>query len=129
MSDRAATSIRPTAATAVGWLAVLGAIGAAWMMLAHLGLDLAVLDAFGPGRLLAPVAAGFAVGTVLFAVVAYGAFRGAGWAWPVALVVNGLAFVSAAFPFRGWVSAAAMVVTAVAIVALVAPAGRAAFWD
>lgn len=120
---------RPAAAVAVGWLAVVGAVGAAWMMLAHLGLDVAVLDAFGPGRMLAPVAAGFAVGTVLFAIVAHGAFRAARWVWPVGLVVNGLAFVSAAVPFRGWVSAIAMLVALAAVVVLLSPQGRSAFRD
>jgi hypothetical protein len=118
---------RPPAATAVGALAVLGVVGSVVMTLAHLGLGIPALDALGPGRLIVPAAASFAVGTVLYAIVAYGALRVAGWAWLAGLVVNTLAFVTSAFPYRGWVSGAAMAVSIAAIAVLLSPPGRSAF--
>ena len=120
-------STRPTAATAVAVLALLGVVGAAVMTLAHLGLRMPVIEDLGPGRLLLPVALGFAVGTVLYAVVAFGAFAVAGWAWGAGLLVNALAFLSAAFPYRGWVSGVAMLVSGAALIVLLTRAGRQAF--
>lgn len=123
-----ATSRRPTAATAVGVLALLGVVGSVVMTLAHLDLDIPVVSALGPtGRALPAVAAGFAVGTLLFAAVAYGAFARTSWAWPVALVVNGLALASATMPWRGIESSGVpALVTLIALVVLVSRPGRSA---
>jgi hypothetical protein len=126
MSEDTSVRRRPPAATAIGLLAALGAIGSAVMTLAHVDLDIPFLTFFGPGRLIAPAAASFAVGTVLYVVVAYGAFRVARWSWPVALVVNVLAFLVSAFPYRGWVSGAAMAVSVIAVAVLVSRPGRVA---
>jgi hypothetical protein len=117
---------RPAAATAVGILAVLGVIGSIVMTLAHLDLQIPVVSALGPtGRAIVPVAVGFAFGAVLFAVTAYGAFRRAGWAWPVALVVNGLAFASSVMPWRGIEnSGVPALVTLIAIAILLSRPGR-----
>ena len=115
---------RPAAATAVGVLALLGVVGSVLMTLAHLDLDVAFLQALGPGRSLPPVAAGFAVGAVLFAVVAYGALRTAPWAWPIALVVNAVAFVSAVFPVRGVEALVPALVTLAALGLLLSRPGR-----
>lgn len=119
-----ASHAKPLPALAIGALACLGAAGAAAMSIAHFGIALPGFE--GPGRLLLPVALGFVVGTALFAAVAVGAFTRRSWAWPFAVVVNGLAFVSAAMPFRGPVSAVAMAVTGLALVLLLSPPGRAA---
>ncbi len=127
MATLGSSSARPAAASAVSVLALLGVVGSAVMTLAHLGLTIPIIEDLGPGRLLLPVAIGFAIGTVLYAVVAFGALAVAGWAWGAALVVNALAFLSAAFPYRGWVSGVAMVVSAAALVVLLTPAGRNAF--
>lgn len=119
------TSKRPMAATAVGWLAVLGVLGSAAMTVAHLGIELPLL---GGGVTLVPVAVGFAVGTVLFAATAYGTFTLRPWAWPVALVVNALALASTASPLsRGDIEPAtvgAVVATLLAMVVLVSRPGR-----
>jgi hypothetical protein len=117
---------RPVAATIVGVLAVLGVIGSIIMTLAHLDLEIPVISQFGPtGRAIVPVAIGFAVGTVLFAATAYGAFRRTSWAWPVALVVNGLAFISSVMPWRGLEnSGVPALVTLIALGVLLSPAGR-----
>ncbi|MDP9022629.1 MAG: hypothetical protein M3N57_08015 [Actinomycetota bacterium] len=127
MATHTPSSTRPPAATAVAVLALLGVVGSVVMMLAHLGLGIPVIENLGPGRMLLPVAIGFAVGALLYAVVAAGAFAVARWAWWAGLVVNGLAFLSAAFPFRGWISAVVMAVSAAALVVLLTPAGREAF--
>lgn len=111
-----------TTARVIAVLAVLGALGALVMAIGHLGVDLPAAP--GPGRMILPVAIGFFVGTALFTAVAYGTLRASAWAWPVAVVVNGLAFVSAMFPFRGWMSAIAGAVTAVALWLLLSPSGR-----
>jgi hypothetical protein len=63
----------------------------------------------------------------LFAAVAYGAFSTTRWAWQLGLIVNGLAFVSAAFPYRGWVSGVAIAVALLSVAILLTPAGRRAF--
>jgi hypothetical protein len=105
-------------------LAVAGVVGSIVMTLAHLDLGLPVIEALGPGRSLPPVAAGFAVGALLFAVVAYAAFRQTAWAWPVALVVNALAFVSAVFPVRGVEALVPALVTLAALVILLSRPGR-----
>jgi hypothetical protein len=118
---------RPPAATAVGALAVLGVVGSAVMTLAHLDLDLPVLDVVGPGRLVVPAAVSFAVGTVLYAVAAYGALRVARWGWSVGLLVHVLGFVTAAFPYRGWISGVAIGVSVAAVAVLLSPPGRGAF--
>jgi hypothetical protein len=119
------TRSRPdTTARIVAILAALGAVGAAFMAVAHLGVDVPGIG--GPGRLLLPVAIGFGVGTGLFAAVCIGVLRRAPWAWPVAVVVNGLAFVSAVVPPRGAFSFVAGGITLLAVALLVSPGGRSA---
>jgi hypothetical protein len=118
---------RPPAATAVGALCLLGVVGSAVMAVAHLGLEIPALEFVGPGRLIVPAAVSFLLGTALYAVAAYGALRVARWAWPTALVVNVLAFGTAAFPYRDWMSGAAIVVSLAVVTILLSPPGRAAF--
>lgn len=123
MTDTAPAT-RPAAATIVGVLAALGIVGSIVMTLAHLDLDIAGLRALGPNRSLPGVAAMFAAGAALFAAVAYGAFRRTAWAWPLALVVNGLAFLSSVFPVRGIEALVPVAVTLVAVVVLLSRPGR-----
>ena len=127
MTSTQHTSTRPPAALAVGVLAVLGLVGSLVMTLAHLGLGIAVLDALGAGRLVVPAAISFATGTLLYALVAYGALRTRRWAWVAGLVVNVLAFGTAAFPIRSWISVVAIAVSVAAIAVLLSPPGRTAF--
>lgn len=117
------------AARAVAVLGALGAVGSALMAVSHAGVTLPLLAAIGPGgdRALPGVAAGFAVGVVLFALVAAGAWRQRPWAWAAALVVNGVALVVATVPWRGPASGAAAVITVAALAVLLSPPGRAAF--
>lgn len=113
------TTRRPPAATAVALLATAGAIGAVAMTVFH-------VDLYRDGAVPVFVPAGFAVGAVVFAVVAYGAWRRAAWAWPVALAVNGLGFASAVFPWRGAQALLPAAVTLAALAVLLSPRGRAA---
>lgn len=123
-STSASPRTRPPAASAVGWLAVVGVVGAVIMSLAHLDVPVGFLDV---GRVVLPVAIGLAVGAVLYAVVAYGAFTQASWAWPAALIVNGIALAATLGPpSRGPFELVPIAVSLVAIGVLVSPAGRAA---
>lgn len=115
---------RPPAATGVGCLAVLGAVGAAVMSLAHTGLPVPLVEGLGPGRALVPVAATFAVGAVAYAAVAVAALRTLSWWWPAALAVNVLAIASAAGQYRGLPSLVAIVLGVASLVVLLGPAGR-----
>lgn len=119
------TSKRPKAATTVGGLAVLGCLGSAAMTVAHLGIEMPLL---GGGVTLVPVAAGFAVGTLVFAATAYGAFTLQSWAWPVALVINALALASTSSPLsRGDiepVTVGAVAASLLSLILLVSRPGR-----
>lgn len=120
----ASTRTRPPAATAVGWLAVAGTAGAAFMSVAHLGVAVPLV---GRGQEVLPVAIGMAVGAVLYAAVAYAAFRQTSWAWPAALAVNGIALASTLSPpYRGVFELVSILVSLVALGILVSPPGRAA---
>jgi hypothetical protein len=119
-ADHASASTLP--ATLVGALAVIGVLGSAVMAIAHLGIDVPVV---GGAVELLPVAISFAVGTVLYAFVAYGAFTRRSWAWALGLVVNGLAFAStAAPPYRGGIEPVAMAVSLAALILLLIRPGR-----
>lgn len=119
------TAKRPRAATAVGGLAVLGCLGSAAMTVSHLGIELPVL---GGGVTLVPVAVGFAVGALLFAATAYGAFTLQSWVWPVALVINALALASTSSPLsRGDiepVTVGAVATSLLSLIVLVSRPGR-----
>lgn len=106
---------RSKAALAVGALAVVGMLGSIAMVVFHVDLGLPL------------VAVGFGVGALLFAVTGYGAFTRASWAWPLALVVNGLGLVSSVVPWRGLeMSGPPALVTLIAVVILLSRPGRAA---
>jgi hypothetical protein len=125
-TTRAPATRRPFAATAIGALAGLGALGSLVMTLAHLDLDLPLISGLGPEGSLVPVAIGFAVGTVLYGAVAYGAFARARWAWPAALVLNAVALLATLGPPRrpGLFEPVAIAVSLLALGILVSPPGR-----
>lgn len=118
-----------TVARAAAALTALMAAGSALMAVSHAGVSVPLLAALGPGgqRALPEVAAGFAVATVLFAVVAVGAWRRRPWSWAVGLVLHGVALIAVTVPWRGPVSGAAAVVTVAALVVLATRPGRTAF--
>lgn len=98
----------------MGMLAVVGVLGAAYMAVAH-------RDIGGPG-----LALGLAGGALLYAAVAYAVFTAKAWAWPIALVVNGITLAVTTMPFRGGLAAVPVAVSVVALAILVSPPGRAA---
>lgn len=120
---------RPPAASLVGWLSVLSAMGTALLAVGHIGLEVPVLSALGPeGDRAVPVAAAlFAAGALAYAAIAVGAFLQARWAWPVGLLVNGLAIASGFRQFRGVASALGIVLGIAVVVVLLSPGGRKAF--
>lgn len=105
-------------------LAVIGALAAALMAVAHLGIDLPLVPTVGAGRPVPPAAAAFGVGTLLFALTAFGLARGRPWSWPLGLTVNALTLAACAMPYRGPASAAGIVMTSVSIVLLLLPSAR-----
>lgn len=120
------TDERPAAATLIGWLAVIGVVGALVMALAHSPFSVPVIDEVIPAPSIPPLSASFVLGAVLFGAVAYGAFTLASWAWPAAVAVNAVAFLSSSFPYRGPVGLVPAAVTLIALFVLLSPQGRAA---
>lgn len=117
---------RPPAASLVGWLSLLAAIGTALLSVSHMGVEIPLLANLGPGGTRAvPVAAvGFAVAAVLYAGVAFGAFRQASWAWTAGVVLNALAVLSGLGNFRGVASAVGIVIGVLILIVLLGPGGR-----
>ena len=124
---RRISDTRPPAARVIAILCWAGFAGALVMAVAHTGAEVPVVSALGPGRPIPPVAAGFFLGAALYAAAAVAARRPAPRPWKLALAVNVVAFVAAAFPFRGAVSVAAVSVSLAALALLASRAGRHAF--
>lgn len=112
-------SARPGAAVAVAVLAAVGVAGSVLMTVLH-------VDLYQAGVVPLLVPAGFALGAVAFAAVAFGAWVRAPWAWPLAVLVNAVGLLSALFPWRGPQAVAPVVVTLAALAVLLSAAGRAA---
>jgi hypothetical protein len=117
---------RHWAPTTVGALAVVTALAATIMTVAHLDITIPGLmdgvdvPVFVPG--------GFAIATIAAIVVAIGAFRVATWGWWTGLVVFGLAvLVIAGSPARNWLSYLILTVSIIAIGVLVSRPGREGF--
>lgn len=120
------TGARSGASAIVAALSALAAVGALLLCIGHLGIDLGVISALGPGGTRAvPVAATiFGVGTLVFGALAVGAWRGAAWAWYGGVVVYGLATLSGLVQYRGVASALGLVLSIGALIALCSSAGR-----
>lgn len=117
---------RPAAATWVGVLSLLGALGSLLLCIGHLGVDVPLLSSLGPGgdRAVPVAAAIFAVGAVAYAVVGLGALRLARWAWLAGVVVHALAILAGLGQFRGAASAVGILLSLAALVVLASPSGR-----
>ncbi|MPZ88491.1 MAG: hypothetical protein GEU81_10525 [Nitriliruptorales bacterium] len=126
MTATVTSRTHPPAAAVVGWLSLLGAIGTALLSVSHMGVEVPLLAGLGPGGTRAvPVAAvGFAVAAVLYAGIAFGAFRQASWAWTAGLVLNALAVLSGLGNFRGAASATGIVIGVLTLIVLISPGGR-----
>lgn len=129
MTTTETRSTPPVAARAAAGLTGLIAVGSALMAVSHAGVTVPLLAALGPGgqRALPEVATGFAVATVLFAVVAVGAWRLRAWAWAGGLVLHGVALIAATMPWRGPVSGVAAAISIAALAVLATRPGRTAY--
>lgn len=129
MTTTETRSTPPVAARLAGALTGLVAIGSALMAVSHAGVTVPLLAALGPGgqRVLPEVATGFVVATVLFALVAIGAWRVRAWAWAVGLVLHAVALIAATMPWRGPVSGVAAAISVAALVVLGTRPARTAF--
>lgn len=129
--SRSRPSARPRSAAAatVGWLAALAALGSALLAVAHLGVELPLLSALGPGgdTVVVPAAIAFTVGTVVWGALSASAFRGARWVLPGGVVFSVLSILSGAMPYRGVASGVGIALAAAVLVTLLSPAGRRAF--
>jgi hypothetical protein len=118
-SGRQSVPLRAAAA-----LAVLGALAAGVMAVAHLGVDLPGLPTIGAGRAVPPAAAAFAIGAVLFGLAAWGLAGRRAWSRPLALLVNALTVAACAMPYRGPASAAGIAMGVAAVALLLLPGSR-----
>lgn len=114
------------AASTAAALSAVPALGSALLCVGHLGVDVPLLSALGPGGDGAvPIAATiFAVGTAAFGAAAWGLIRQARWAWPFGVAVHGLGVFSAVGNYRGAVSAVGLALSLGALAVLLSPAGR-----
>jgi hypothetical protein len=126
LSSRASARPRPPAATLVGWLQLVAAVGTALLAIGHAGVQVPLLSALGPGgdRAVPAAAIAFAVATVLFLAVATGAFTQARWSWPLGLAVNALAVLAGLANYRGPASAVGIAIGLAVLTLLLAPGGR-----
>lgn len=116
---------RPWTIVAAAVLSGAGALGAALLAIAHLGLDLPGLSAFGPsGQAVLPAAIGFGVATALLALLTWGLWSGRRWAWPAGTGLALLGILSGIGQFRGMGSAIGLGVMVVLLVLLVMPSAR-----
>lgn len=106
------------------YVALIGALGALLMAIAHLGIDLPLLPTVGAGRAVPVAAAIFGLGVVGFLLVAHGLRQRHSWALPLGLVVGVLALSGAARPYRGVGSAVGIVLSVTLLIALLAPGTR-----
>jgi len=98
----------------VAWISGALAVGCALLAIGHLGLEVPLLSALGPGgaRPVIPAAIAFGVGAVLQGLVCSGVRRRRTWAWPLGVLVAAITLVSAATPFRGAMSAVGIALAA-----------------
>ena len=98
----------------MAWISGALAVGCALLAIGHLGLEVPLLSAFGPGgaRPVIPAAIAFGVGAVLQGLVCSGVRRRRTWAWPLGVLVAAITLVSAATPFRGAMSAVGIALAA-----------------
>lgn len=112
--------------TIVAALSALLALGCAALAVAHMGLQVPLLSRLGPGgsRAIVPAAVAFIVATLVLGAVAFGVARGRSWSWPAGILVHGVVFLGAAFPYRGVVSLAGMLIAGTCVALLLTRAGR-----
>lgn len=94
---------RNMALDAVVWASRALAAGSALLAIGHMGVQIPLISALGPGgsRAVVPAAVAFSIGAGLHGAVAVGVARRLAWAWPLGVLVAGATLVGAATPFRG----------------------------
>jgi hypothetical protein len=94
---------RATALDGVVWASGALAVGSALLAVGHMGVEIPLVSALGPGgsRPVWPAAIAFAVATGLHGAVCYGVARRRGWAWPLGVLVGAVTQVGATTPLRG----------------------------
>jgi hypothetical protein len=112
--------------TAAAAVVACSALWTALLAIGHLGVEVPLVSALGPGGSRVVLTAGivFAVATTIFAAIAIGLARAQPWAWTAGVLVNGLALLSGALEFRGAGSVVGMLLAAAALVLLLTPRAR-----
>jgi hypothetical protein len=120
------TGTRSRALDGVTWTGGALAVGCALLAVGHLGLQVPVLSALGPGgtRPVVPAAIAFGLAALLHGLVAVGAARRRAWAWALGVLIAGATLVGAAYPFRGVISAVGIVLAGLELGLLLTRDGR-----
>jgi hypothetical protein len=120
------TTARSGALRGVMWTSGVLAIGCALLAVGHLGLQIPVLSALGPGgvRAVVPAAIAFTVAALLHALVGVGVTRGRSWAWPLGVLIAAATLFGAATPFRGVISAVGIMLAGLELGLLLTRDGR-----
>ncbi|MGH8896546.1 MAG: hypothetical protein ACRDZ4_05840 [Egibacteraceae bacterium] len=119
---------RPPAVTAAAVLVFGLALYAALLAIGHLGVEVPVLSALGPGGSRIVLVAGivFAVGAVIQAVIGVGLLQLGGWAWTAGVAVSALGVFSGIRQFRGAGSVVGILASLAVLGLLLTPQARAA---
>ncbi|MGH8884903.1 MAG: hypothetical protein ACRDYX_06970 [Egibacteraceae bacterium] len=119
---------RPPAVTAAAVLVFGLALYAALLSIGHLGVEVPVLSALGPGGSRVVLVAGivFAVGAVIQAVIGVGLLRLGGWAWTAGVAVSALGVLGGIRQFRGAGSVVGILASLAVLGLLLTPQARAA---
>jgi hypothetical protein len=98
-----ATAGGTTALDGVVWASGALAVGSAILAVGHMGVEIPLVSALGPGgaRPVWPAAIAFTVAAGLHGAVSWGVARRRSWAWPLGVLVGAITLVGAATPFRG----------------------------
>lgn len=120
------TTARSRALDGVTWTSGALAIGCALLAVGHLGLQVPLLSALGPGgtRPVVPAAIAFTVAAALQALVTFGVTRRRPWAWPLGILIAAATLLGAATPFRGGISAVGIVLAGLELSLLLTGDGR-----
>jgi hypothetical protein len=110
----------------VTWTAGALAFGCALLAVGHLGLQVPVLSALGPGgtRPVIPAAIAFTGAGITHGLVSFGAAHRRSWAWPLGVLIAAATVVGAAMPFRGVMSAVGIALAGLELGLLLTRDGR-----
>lgn len=117
---------RSLAISAASVLVFVLAVYAALLSIGHLGVDVPVLSALGPGgdRVILVAGISFAVGAVIYTIIGVGLLRLRRWAWVAGVAVSALSVLSGIGQFRGAGSMIGIVLSLIVLVLLLTPQAR-----